>query len=84
LAASATSDLDLINSEVGLTAKHQAEAAVVGVVAIRDEPEVVEGSGEWELIHFVAACALSVGVNFDEQPETLKRITNNEKVASNK
>lgn len=23
----------------------------------------------WQLIHFAAACALSVGVNFDEQQE---------------
>lgn len=32
-------------------------------------PLGLRGAGEGVLIHFAAACALSVGVNFDEQQE---------------
>lgn len=67
----ATSDSDLINSEVGLTAKHQAS----GPLGLPDDAAEEMGGWEkgfgvgWQLIHFAAACALSVGVNFDEQQE---------------
>lgn len=61
----------MINSEVGLTAKHQAS----GPLGLPDDAAEEKGGWEkgfgvgWQLIHFAAACALSVGVNFDEQQE---------------
>lgn len=73
LAARATSDSDLINSEVGLTAKQRGWVRGEGgaVKEWMSGPLGLRGTraGEGVLIHFAAACALSVGVNFDEQQE---------------
>lgn len=41
-------------------------------------PLGLRGAGEGVLIHFAAACALSVGVNFDEQQEDAQSETEEE------